>query len=263
MLRILFALLFVLFASEAEARFTTFKYNCVIKILDEPSLRSDLNWINYRLQNEYGPKLNKEYSAKLATAKPLMHPVDVGLATDQRKDDYFKKSSEDLAKLTKPMRDRELMFIIDNFEDAEMERIKNFYETYPKFEKALLDYDNYRTLTYEVHAIFTQDHRKRWDIAADISALLLQARPLYIVFADEKAENAFYNNLVNYLTNNFEVKQLGLIKEFLGSPLGQKYLTLLYRLFNDRYHAIDEAFKKNYNIFVELEQEKKSDKESQ
>ena len=260
-LRVLLACLLILIAPLAQAKFTTPKYNFTLKLMPDDELRSDLNWINYRMQNDFGPRMSKEYSDKLAIQKPLMHPVDVGMMTDQRKEAYFKKSSEDLAKITKPLRDREIIFIIDQFEDAELERIKNFFEAYPKFANTLMNYDHYRTLTYEVHAVYTPDHRKRWDIAADIAVMLLQIKPLYIDFTDEKVENKFTNNVVNYLTNNFDIKQLQSIKEFMGSVMGQKYVGLLYRLYNGRYNALLEIFKKNYPVFAEPEQEKKSDKE--
>ncbi len=247
----------------AEARFTTPKYNFTLKLMPDTELRSDLNWINYRMQNDFGPKLSKEYSKKLAEQKPLMHPVDVGLMTEQRKEGYFKKAMEDLAKITKPMRDREIMFIIDQFEEAELERIKNFFEAYPKFAPVLINYDHYRTLTFEVHAVFTPDHKKRWDIAADIAVMLLQNKPLYIDFTDEKVENRFTNNMVNFLTNNFGVKQLQTIKAFIGSVLGQKYMGIVNRLYGDRYHTVQDIYKTNYPVFVEPEQEKKSEKEFQ
>ncbi len=261
LLRVLFACLLMLIAPVAEAKFTTPKYNFTLKLMPDEELRSDLNWINYRMQNDFGPKLSKEYSEKLAAQKPLMHPVDVGMMTDQRKEAYYKQCAEDLVKITKPMRDREIMFIIDQFEDADLERVKNFFEAYPKFANTLMNYDHYRTLTYEVHAVFTQDHKKRWEIAADIAVMLLQTKPLYIDFNDEKVENRFTNNVVNYLTNNFDMKQLATIKEFMGSMLGQKYLGIVYRLYNGRYHALQEIYKKNYPVFAEPEQEKKSGKE--
>ena len=260
-LRILFACLLILLAPHAEARFTTPKYNFTLKLMPEDELRSDLNWINYRMQNDFGPKMAKEFADKLSVQKPTLHPVDVGMMTDERKDAYFKKSAEDLVKITKPMRDREIMFIIDQFEDVDLERVKNFFEAYPKFANVLMNYDHYRTLTYEVHAVFTTDHRKRWNVAADIAVMLLQVKPVYIDFTDEKVENKFTNNVVNYLTNNFEMKQLQIIKEFMGSMTGQKYLGILYRLYGNRYHALQEVYKKNYPVYAEPEQEKKSGKE--
>ncbi len=261
--RALLVCLMILFAPYAQAKFTTPKYNFTLQLMPDEELRSDLNWINYRMQNDFAPKINKQYSEKLSALKPTMHPVDVSQETDRRKDDFFKQSSADLAKIAKPMRDRELMFIIDQFEEGELERIKNFFETYPKMAKVLMNYDHYRTLTYEVHAVYTPDHRKRWDIAADIAVMLLAKKPIYIDFTDEKVENRFTNNTVNYLTNNFDIKQLQIIKDFIGSPTGQKYITTLYRLYGDRYHALQEIYKKNYLLFAEPEPEKKSDKEFQ
>ncbi len=260
-LRILFACLFILLAPDAEAKFTTPKYNFTLKLMPDEELRSDLNWINYRMQNDFGPKMTKEFSEKLSAQKPLMHPVDVSQETDKRKEDYFKKASDDLAKITKPMRDREIMFIIDQFEEADLERVKNFFEAYPKMSNAMMNYDHYRTLGYEVHAVYTPDHKARWEIAADIAVMLLAVKPLYIDFNDEKVENRFTNNTVNYLTNNFDMKQLQTIKQFIGSPVGQKYVNILYRLYGDRYHALQDIYKKNYLMFAEPEPEKKSGKE--
>ena len=54
MLRVLFACLMILFAPQAEAKFTTPKYNFTLKLMPEEELRSDLNWINYRMQNDFG-----------------------------------------------------------------------------------------------------------------------------------------------------------------------------------------------------------------
>ena len=251
MLRIFFACLLIFLAPYAQAKFTMPKYNFALKILATDELRSDLNWIHYRFQNESGPKLAKEYAQKLQAAKPAMHPDDVTLNADKRKAAYFKQSIADVTTLTKAMRDREVMAMIDAFEEPDMQRIKQFVEAYPKISNILLNYDHYRTLLNEVHAIYTADHKQKWEIASDITIGMLENKPLYVDFSDKKAENRFSNNVVNYLTNNFELRQLGIIKEFFGSTLGKKYITTVIALYNERYHTVEEIYKKNYPVFAE------------
>ncbi|NDE89751.1 MAG: hypothetical protein EB059_01220 [Alphaproteobacteria bacterium] len=141
------------------------------------------------------------------------------------------------------------------------DELRSDLNAYPKISNILLNYDHYRTLLNEVHAIYTADHKQKWEIASDITIGMLENKPLYVDFSDKKAENRFSNNVVNYLTNNFELRQLGIIKEFFGSTLGKKYITTVIALYNERYHTVEEIYKKNYPVFAEPEQEKKSGKE--
>lgn len=256
------AVLCVLFgAGEAAAKFSMAKYRYSLLLFTDENLRKDYNNINNWKRNTYGPKLVQEYKKNLAAANPKMHPHDVEKNAEKRQEEYFDKNQKLLSAGSKLARQKELWKIIESFEDIEMERLKNFTEAYPLFVRCLISYESFVFFSYEIHAIFTPDHKAKWTIASDIVINLLKNKPSYISFSDKAKETAFYNNVVNYLTNNFKEPQLLKIAEFMSGSLGQRLLKISYETFEERVRLTEEIYSENYPYYAALPPEKQDDRE--
>jgi hypothetical protein len=247
---------FCLLVNPAHARFTMDKYHDALKVFTETDARSDLNNINFRMQTDYAPQLLKEYKDALKFRDPKIHPTDAARQSEQRRDAFFEAAKKKLNDAIAPMRERETMFIINSFDDAGLERLRKFFEVYPKMNKALVSYENYMFFTREVHPIFSPDHKKKWEIASDLSVILLKNPPSYMDFSTEEKKTTVYNNLVNYLTNNFKVAQLETMRTFLGGPVGEKLISIAFRIFADRMRVVQEIYADEYPAFATLPQEK-------
>lgn len=254
-LLVLMALAGLLVAAPAEARFTMDKYKYTREIFTDDLLTQDLNVINNYVQKRRSPYFITAYRKKLKAAKPDIHPVDLQSQTEARQEEYFTVAGKRMADSVKGLGESETMFVIESFTPIQLERMRNFFKLYPKISYVLPSMCNYLTFTRSIHAIYTKDHRKRWEVASDIAKLLLDNSPVYMDFASEERENAVYNNMVNYLTNSFDVNELVQIREYMDSEVGDKLRRVTYRMFTDRVRMIEDIYKSYEKIYSELPEE--------
>jgi hypothetical protein len=262
LLPILMGLFLLLMPLPAEARFTMDKYKYTREIFTDDLLTQDLNVINNYVQKRRGPYFITAYRKKLKEADPNIHPVDLQRQADARQEEYFNASGKRMADSAKSLGESETMFVIESFTPIQLERMRNFFRDYPKLSYVLPSLSNYLTFTRSIHAIYSKDHRDRWEVAADISKLLLDNQPVYMDFSTADRENAVYNNMVNYLTNNFNPKELAEIRDYLASSVGVKLRQVTYRIFTDRVRMVEDIYKGYEKIYSELPEEKSDGKDS-
>ena len=237
------------------------KLNQTRALITDDQFRSDVTSINSVLQNIYGTRLQNEFTSKLKTAKPNLYPEDIKKAGDDQHMAYVTAVNKELGAAQKKIRDAELFFLIENFSDGDLIRAQDFYKAYPALSKIQLSFENFRFFLDEIRAIFTADHKERWSVANDITLQLLKEKPAYVSFPDPQKQILFTNSIINYLTNNYKLDQLMIIRSYLGSLPGQKLMTSGFRIFAERVRVLEEIYKNNYAAFAALPMDQKRDSE--